>query len=115
MACRLALRLGVENPYDLLERIEPDVMLLWRAFYRLEPFGDEYLRDAMIAREVASVRSFIAAGSGVEVRVPPIRAYMPPGYTTGVRRGASRRQRSRESIAKAKGAFAAMFGGGGKR
>lgn len=47
---RLALKLGewnVEGPGGLAERMPVDQLYSWMGYYRLEPWGDEWLRDAV--------------------------------------------------------------------
>ncbi len=40
-ACRLALALGVPNPYELLRELPANVWLLWQAYAALEPWRVE--------------------------------------------------------------------------
>ncbi len=47
---RLALKLGewnVEGPGGLAETMPVDQLYGWMGYYRLEPWGDEWLRDAV--------------------------------------------------------------------
>jgi len=47
---RLALKLGhwnVEGPGGLAEVMPVDQLYGWMGYYRLEPWGDEWLRDAV--------------------------------------------------------------------
>jgi len=48
---RLALRLGewnVEDPGGLADRMSVDQLYKWMAVFQLQPWGDEWLRDAVL-------------------------------------------------------------------
>jgi hypothetical protein len=44
---RLALALGIWDVNALAESMDIDLLHEWIGFYRLEPFGDEWLRHAV--------------------------------------------------------------------
>lgn len=51
---RLALALKIEDPCAFAERISIRAWKLWYAFYRLEPFGDDWRRTARAVEMLAS-------------------------------------------------------------
>jgi hypothetical protein len=54
---RLALKLGiwnVEEPGGLADVMSVDQLYGWMGYYQLEPWGDEWLRDAMSMAQFAS-------------------------------------------------------------
>lgn len=44
---RLALRLGIWDVETLADEMDVDQLYGWMGYYQLEPWGDEWLRDAM--------------------------------------------------------------------
>ena len=77
LACRVCLAVGVDNPVAWLENIEPQTLAIWRAFYRVEPWGSEMERSAEQSSLTSLVLSMVAAGNGVEIKPQQVDDFMP--------------------------------------
>jgi len=66
---------------------EPEKVALWEAFYKIEPFGNEWERSAMVANTVATM---VAASAGVKSK-SQLSDFMPDNWD-------GRRSKKRSSI-----------------
>jgi hypothetical protein len=75
---RLALELGIWDVEGWKKEITLEQVKRWLAFYRLEPFGDEWRRTARLAMTVA-------ASNGAKVKEDAEELFLPtydPGRPT---------------------------------
>ena len=57
LACRLCLRLGIDDPEQWLESVPKRVLALWMAFDAIDPIGNE----AVMMAKLLSMTSFLQA------------------------------------------------------
>jgi len=67
---RLALALGVEDVDALGRRLTVDQVRRWWAYWRLEPFGDDWRRSARLS-------TFVRAAMGAEPKPKDEEVFMP--------------------------------------
>lgn len=103
-ACRVCLALGIADPESWLDSVSPRTLALWQAFYRIEPWGRDYERDAILSMMVSQVSSFIAAGNGAKVKPIPMADFMPAEWIQPTQ------QTDESSIKSAEMSIAARFG-----
>lgn len=82
LACRVCLAVGVDDPIAWLENIEPQTLAIWRAFYRVEPWGSEMERSAEQSSITSMLLSMMAAGNGVEVAPREVKDFMPGDWVS---------------------------------
>ena len=58
LACRLCLRLGIDDPEQWLEDVPDRVWELWKAYYAVEPFGGE---RELAAKTVVLLKQLVAS------------------------------------------------------
>ena len=63
-ACRLCLRLGIDDPIAWLDSVDDDVFDLWYAYWCVEPWGNETQLAAEIV--ASTTASAIMAGADAE-------------------------------------------------
>ena len=80
MACRVCLALGIDDPVRWLDRTRPETLALWEAYYRYEPFGDEWLKHAQQCSVISNVTSMVAASVGVKSKPPALSTFMPESW-----------------------------------
>lgn len=57
-----------------MNRTSPRLLDWWIAYYRIEPFGNEWDQAAGVAFQVAGVRRQLAVNAGVELaNLPPVK------------------------------------------
>ena len=105
LACRLCLQLGIDDPEQWLEETTPRKLAIWQAFYRVEPWGNDYERSAVTNALLNAVLAMIGATNGQEIKTHGIDDYMPGDWThrkKPVRLG-------RKAVQASKNAMAALF------
>lgn len=76
IACRVCKQSG-RNPIEWLEEQSHESLALWEAFYRTEPWGDEYQRWALQAQLLDESVSMSAAKAGVKRKPHQMKDFMP--------------------------------------
>jgi len=77
LACRVCLALGVDDPEAWLDRAPQRVVAVWRAFYRLEPWGNDYQRHAVEASLLSRINATIGASFGAKLKPLSFADLMP--------------------------------------
>ena len=110
MACRVCLRLGVSDPERWLDEQPKRVVYLWAAYYRLEPWGNEWLRSAMLLQTLHWIGDMVAAwitGGKHKPTAYEISRWMPSDWVSPLGK-----QGKRKTLRKQLDVLAKMFGGG---
>lgn len=80
LACRLCLAIGNDDPEAWLESASERQLLIWKAFYRLEPWGMEFHRHATLSTLISGLVSMIAASNGQKLDVRDFAEFMPSDW-----------------------------------
>ena len=80
MACRLCLAIGHDDPEAWLDTATERQLALWKAFYRLEPWGAEMHRSASTNTLLTSVLSMMAASHGQQLESSEMKDFMPSDW-----------------------------------
>lgn len=109
LACRVCLALGIDDPEAWLDTVSPRTLAIWSAFYRVEPWGNEYERSAGVAALISAQTAMIAATVAQKMTPQPVSDFMPSNW---LRRTQSRARSvvDAESIKKSQRKFASMYG-----
>lgn len=63
-----------------MDQVSPRTLALWEAFYRVEPWGDDYARSAIQSQLTDSLTSVVAASYGVERKHLAMKDFMPGNW-----------------------------------
>lgn len=66
MAFRVALACGIPDPITWLGTVSPTVIDYWWAYYRIEPWGDEWRHTGRICKGLDDLLAFYAMAKGVK-------------------------------------------------
>lgn len=80
LACRLCLAIGHDDPEAWLETATERQLALWKAFYRLEPWGAEFHRSATTQSLLSGLLSMTAAANGGKLECREFAEYMPSDW-----------------------------------
>ena len=112
LACRLCLALGIDDPEQWLQTASERKLTLWRAFYRLEPWGAEFHRSATQSAMTSGVMAMIAAGQGQKVEMRSMEDFMPSDWADAEKR---KQKKKRPNTGKVLGLFAKLAPTANKR
>lgn len=80
LACRVCLAVGKDDPESWLESVSERQLLIWKAFYQIEPWGMEFHRHATESSLVSGLISMIAASNGQAVPMREFAEFMPADW-----------------------------------
>lgn len=78
---RLALQRGgeaIDNPVEWWDNLPDSVVEFWQAYYRIEPFGGEWHRNAKVCQMLHLTAMRFAAGKAEKLM--PIGDFMPADW-----------------------------------
>lgn len=104
LACRVCLALGIDDPEAWLATVSQRTLAVWEAFYMLEPWGQDYQRDAIISAQLSALSCSVAASHGAKQKPIPVQDFMPANWHRPPV------QANENSIKAAEKAFAAKWG-----
>jgi len=74
----VCLALGIDDPEQWLHEATSRKLAIWEAYYKVEPWGSEWERSAMVT---ASVTNTVAACHGVKKKdMSDLQDYMPADW-----------------------------------
>lgn len=105
MAHRICLHGGFsDDPEAWLDSIDDRAFANWVAFFDVEPWGNDYLRDAKVCELLSAQFASTAARIGGKYTPQPAEHYMPPNWAHATKRKRSRKisvsdlQKSRDEM-----------------
>lgn len=104
LACRLCLKLGIDDPLTWLETVDDEVFATWEAYYRLEPFGDERFLLARIVSLLSMLMATKLSADDASKVVAEVKDLMPSDWVWQPERVET------NSIEAAESVLARMFG-----
>jgi len=112
LACRVCLALGIDDPEAWLDRAPQRVVAIWRAFYRLEPWGNDYQRHAVEASLLSRINATIGASFGAKLKPLSFADLMPQEWdrTEAIEVNEASIEVDDASIKQAQAAMAAKWG-----
>lgn len=86
MAHRICLEGGFsDDPEAWLDSISDRAFANWVAFYDVEPWGNDYLRDAKVCELLSAQFAATTARGGGKYECQSLEHYMPPSWAYGNR------------------------------
>ena len=79
-AFRLCLELGIDDPRRWLNSVDDELVDLWEAYYRMEPFGNSWLQTAVVCQTQSVTSSYVAASCGAKVKPTEWKHFMPTTF-----------------------------------
>ncbi len=76
-AFRLAIALGIPDPIDWIDTVDPRVIDCWIAYDSHEPIPYPWLQTATIAAEAYRTTAFVAAANGQRLDHRKVASFMP--------------------------------------
>lgn len=77
LAGRVCLALGIDDPERWLHEATPRKVAFWEAFFRVEPWGNEQFRGAVVSAQLDALRATVAATVGSKSKVASVADFMP--------------------------------------
>ena len=104
----MCLQLGIDDPEAWLETVPAKTLALWSAFYRVEPWGNDYEQMAVQSSLITMQTAMIAATNGAEFNPRDVADFMPANWAD--RKPKNRGVVDRESIKQSRKQLEAMYG-----
>ena len=94
----MCLHLGIDDPEQWLHEASSRKVAFWEAFFRVEPFGCEWERDAIKSTLLSCLMVTVAATAGGKGKPQKLEDFMP-GAWEGAKKSVSTDQDSLGSFA----------------
>jgi len=80
LAGRVCLALGIDDPEQWLHEASSRKIAFWDAFFQVEPYGNEWYRDAVQCTLLSNLIATVAATVGAKVKPSEVNTFMPMSY-----------------------------------
>jgi len=77
LAGRVCLHLGIDDPEQWLHEASSRKVAFWEAFFRVEPFGCDWERDAIKSTLLSCLMMTVAATAGGKGKPQKLEDFMP--------------------------------------